>query len=118
MPEKGAIISTDEPRFAWIASGNSLVFSGVFNKPISFQNNTIVNNADLVWVWHSGLDRGREGDVSFYEGVNVLNGELDNSTQPVPLEKGRSYYWAVWAWDEDGLKITHSSEESYFTIGN
>ena len=57
-------------------------------------NGSITNAASIRWLWHSGLGRGREGDVLFSEGVSVLNGDLLAANAPVPLARGRTYYWS------------------------
>lgn len=116
FPANGAVIATNEPSFTWSPTGSSYVFLGVFNRPISIQNNGIANITDLVWVWHSGLGHGREGDLTFQDGVASVNGNFSSSGTPQPLVRGKTYWWAVWAWDNAGVKILYSSEEYHFTV--
>jgi hypothetical protein len=72
----------------------------------------------MVWAWHTGLGRGREGAVTFADGVAPVDGSLDAVGPPVPLPRGRTYYWAVWAWDDGGMAIVHASALQYFTVLN
>ncbi len=118
VPGRGTIVTSTEPRFVWVASGCNLVFLGVFSKPIIVRNNSIRNKNDLLWAWHSGMEKGRIGDVNFGDGVNVTAGKLNYADSPLPLENGKSYYWALWTWSNDGARISHSSEQSYFIVGN
>jgi len=103
------------PAFVWKATDQRYVFLGVFKRRIEVNNYRIVNIDDNVWAWHSGLGRGREGNVYFSDGCDVINGELKQDSLPTPLPKGE-YYWAIWAWADDGIKISHSSEEMYFIV--
>lgn len=118
LPTNGAVLGSNEPRFTWTATGNKYVMLGLFSRPVILQNNSIQNNTDLIWVWHSGIGKGREGDVAFNDGLKVINGNLDGAVTPTPLDRGRTYYLAIWAWDEEGLEITNSSKEFYFTVTN
>ena len=106
--------------FEWVTSPNKLAALGLFKKEIRVdsRSNRISNITDIVWIWHSGMGRGITGDIRFSDGAKVINGDIDKLTSPVPLEKGRYYYWAVWAWDDEGREITHSSKQSYFIIAN
>ncbi len=115
-PTAGEVVTNDQPHFSWKSSGNTMVFLGLFTKSISIKGKNISNVNDIVWAWHSGLGKGRAGDVEFLEGVDVLNGELITDRPPSPLFNGQMYYWAVWAWNEEGIEITHSSNEFYFLV--
>ncbi|MDB4875583.1 MAG: hypothetical protein JWM41_2029 [Gemmatimonadetes bacterium] len=108
--------TTATPTFTWQATGERMVFAGLFRSNISESDGRIVNTIDNIWAWHSGLGRAREGNVNFADGVTVANDSLILDKPPVPLEQGRSYTWAVWAWNADGSKIVASSEEVFFTV--
>ena len=117
VPGFGETVSST-PTFTWRVTRNQLVFLGVFTENIVVKNNSIVNAYDIVWAWHSGLGTGREGNVFFSDGLNVVNGELQDGTQPTPLQNGQGYSWAVWAWDYEGKEITDSSQEMFFYVAS
>lgn len=119
FPEKGIILQTNTPQFVWEAPKNEITMLGVFNRPIEINSDgSILNITDLVWVWHSGLGNGRIGNVFFNDGRSINGDDITSVTNPIPLERGRTYFWAVWAWDDFGLDLTHSSTESDFVISN
>jgi hypothetical protein len=104
-----------QPTFSWKATGQQLDFVGIFVANIAVRAGQIVNVEANVWAWNSGLGTGREGNVFYTQGVPVRGGVLDPpATVPPPLPPG-NYVWAVWAWDSLGMKVTHSSEEIFFT---
>lgn len=74
----------------------------------------------VVWFfrWHTGIGSGMLGNVSYSNGLSTPLGSLDQLIAPVPLIKGRGYYWAIWEWDEDGVYINSSSDLGYFIIQN
>lgn len=114
-PAPSSVVGTT-PTFTWQNTRQRFVFVGVFIDNIVVHDGAIVNADDNVWAWHSGLGTAREGAVNWEDGVGVVNGQLQDGTPPGPLEAGRSYVWAVWAWDRDGVHVTHSSGEVYFTV--
>ena len=116
-PSNGDTLFTTTPGFVWEATPNDLVFVGIFTDNISVNPGSGINNKeDNIWAWHSGLGTGRVGNISFDDGFNVMNGELDVFSSPTPLEPGRTYIWGIWAWDSSGLNITRSSLEMAFTV--
>ena len=104
------------PGFAWEATGQDLVYLSVFDTNIQASSNRILNSERIVWSWHSGLGTGREGAVFFEDGRDVINGRMLENGPPTPLEAGASYVWAVWAWDDQGKRVTYSSREIKFTV--
>lgn len=116
-PKSGDTVSTT-PDFSWQSTGNWNVFAAVFTKKISVNNsrNSISNINDNVWAWHSGLGTGREGNISYSDGRSVVNGVLQTGLTPTPLKTDSTYFWAVWAWSNDGTRITYSSKESFFRV--
>jgi parallel beta-helix repeat protein len=117
-PQRGLVLFTTTPTFLWEPAGSGLVMIGLFKKPVNLENNSL-NTENLIWIWYPGLkNKGSVGNVNFNDGVNVLNGDLSTAVQPVPLDQGRTYYWAVWSWNAEGLLISRSSMEMYFTIAN
>lgn len=115
QPQSGETTTTT-PSFAWTATGRRLVFVGIFNENLSIRDGRIANPESNVWAWHSGLGTGREGSIFFTDGRDVVSGELQVDSAPTPLATGKSYVWAVWAWDSGGKEITHSSPEILFQV--
>jgi hypothetical protein len=114
-PEFGS--TTDSvPSFTWKATGQKLVFLAIFNDNIDIKDNRIQNLNNIIWGWHSGFGRGREGFVQFSDGRDFSNGKFLEGQAPTPLHSDSSYVWAVWAWDDEGLAIEYSSEEMFFTV--
>lgn len=109
-------ITTTTPTFTWNITGQKLVFLGIFDDNIKTKGNKIINVENNIWAWHTGLGKGREGNVKYEDGCDVIDSELQVDKSPTPLTSGNSYTWAVWAWDDEGLKITHSSQEMFFTV--
>lgn len=103
------------PYFVWDATGG-LVYVGVFDENIDVNQGRIQNTGANVWAWHSGMGRGVEGVIQFDDGRAVVDGVIQEDSLPTPLEQGRSYYWAVWAWNSAGTRVTHSSAAIYFTV--
>jgi len=114
LPKNGCKVKLDTLRFSWDATGAALVYVGVFNAQIDVREGRIVNKAANVWAWHSGLGRGNEGNVQFSDGHSVSGGELDTTTKPTL--NNREYYWAVWAWNGEGTRVTRSSAPASFTV--
>lgn len=102
------------PAFTWQTTGQAIVYAGIFTSNIVVSNGRIINSQDNVWAWHSGLARGREGNVSFNDGVSVVGGTLQLDRPATPLVHGQSYVWAVWAWSDDGSRVLASSRETFF----
>jgi len=104
------------PTFTWRVTGQKYVFIGVFTQNLVVTKNSIVNVNDNIWAWHSGLGTGREGNIPFSAGVDVVGGELLTGRSPTSLKSGIGYVWAVWAWGDDGTEIKQSSKEMFFVV--
>lgn len=117
LPVSGAIIDDLTPGLAWRSNGEDLEFAAIFLKLPRQSGGKIKNKADVVWAWHSKLGPGGNGSAAFEDGVAVRDGELTDMV-PQPLLPGRAYYWAVWAWDDNGIDITSSSRVGYFITSN
>jgi len=114
VPRFGDTVA-ETPTFTWRVTGRRYVYLGVFSNNFVVSNGNIININDNVWAWHSGLGTGREGNVSYSDGVNVVRGELQIGP-PTSLRSGQGYVWAVWAWGNNGTEITHSSKEMFFVV--
>jgi hypothetical protein len=95
--------SLSAPAFSWAATGEKHVVCAIFDERIQLDQNHVSNTDRVVWLWHSGLGSGREGNLLYSHGVAADNGA------PEPLLPG-SYYWAVWAMDLDGFPVASSVE--------
>jgi hypothetical protein len=90
---------------------------GLFRRVPEFDDaaNEFKNADDAIWVWHTGLG-GREGRVSFGDGRSLVQGTgAPQFADPVLPHEG-TYYWAVWAWEGDEIKI--ASGARYIVVGN
>jgi hypothetical protein len=101
--------STGRPSFSWPATGLKHVVAGIFRTHIDVESSQIVNTADLVWIWHSGIGRGREGNISFDDGASAIDADGHPTAGPVTLQHG-TYYWAVWALDDEGTPVDSTIE--------
>lgn len=97
--------SVYQPGFSWIATGYRHVVCAVFNSPIHVKQNQITNADEVVWIWHTGLGTGREGNIRYSDG----RPHPASSDAPAPLASG-VYYWAVWALDDAGHAVASSVE--------
>jgi hypothetical protein len=110
--ELGAAASnpdTGRPSFSWPATGLKHVVVAIFRAHIDVQSNLIVNTDQVVWIWHTGIGRGREGNVTFDDGASAVDDEGRPQGSPSTLQGG-TYYWAVWALDEEGTPVESSIE--------
>jgi len=99
--------NVSNPSFAWNATGLEYVVVTIFNSKIDLKENQISNPEDAVWTWHNGLGEGREGNISFSDGRDVVNAEIQETVSHLP--RG-TYYIAAWGYDKY-YNLTHSSKE-------
>ena len=118
QPGFGEVIFTNEPNFVWSDSSAKITMVAVWEQPPTVTLDGVADTGILYWIWHSGLGTGGSGFAQFNDGVLLVDGDFNNTQPPVLLEKGRSYYWAVWGWDENGKEITASSSVGYFIVSN
>lgn len=104
------------PSFSWNSTGRKLVTVAIFNSRIEVNNNSILNENNIVWMWNTGIGSGTEGSISYFDGRSVDNGNLLEKEQLMPLTIDSLYTWAVWAWDKTGTEITKSSRELWFIV--
>ncbi len=112
-PAAGVQILSQTPDFRWNPTNKTLVLIAVFSAPITIQKGKINNISDIIWLWHSGLNDVTEGNIQYQDGVS----NYETNAPPLPLDRGRTYYWACWGWDDQGISITHSSSQYSFSIG-
>ncbi len=120
-PEFGETIYSTKPSMSFTGYNNKLVMNAVWKEMPRVVDNKIVNIEDIVWFWHSGMQNSPIGYVTYESGKYPKDGNLNpkdvSTLEPAPpLEKGRAYYWAVWEWDDSGVKIDASSSISYFKV--
>ena len=107
---------TPAPVIRWNSVQTKLIITAIFSQPIQVVNGRVVNSNEIVWIWHSGLENGKDGWVAFEEGRNISDGDLENLSQPTPLATSHQYYWGVWSWDESGVKVRYSSRQMTFYV--
>ena len=107
---------TSAPELHWDSIQTTRIVAAIFSEPIQISGGIIVNTSDIVWIWHSGLESGRNGKVEFLEGRSINNSNIMNLTAPMPLIGNSIYYWGVWGWDASGVKILYSSRPICFYI--
>lgn len=104
-------IFSSQPLLQWTATGLKFVAVGIFDEQPSVSNITdsITNPEHMIWTWNTSME-GREGFVEYNNGISVQNGVFQNGLIPTPLSiSSQKYYWAVWAWDNNGEEILYSS---------
>jgi len=101
--------NVSQPSFGWYTTGLKYIVVTIFKSKIDLKGNEIANPEDAVWTWNTGLGKGREGNISFSDGRDVVNGEIQKAGSPTPLQPG-IYYIAAWGYDEY-YNLTHSSKE-------
>lgn len=117
QPVHNSFISGTQPIFAWSAGSRSnKVALGVWDARPDVGPLGIRNPGHMVLFWHSGLETGSIGYVRFEDMKTPIDGSVRELGQPVPIAAGRPYYWAVWEWDEEGLRVEYSSEVRAFTL--
>ncbi len=96
------------PTFNWPATHYKHVICAMFDEPLNIKDNVITNTDRMVWMWHSGLQAGREGFVEWSDGM------ADPVTDKPAIALGPgTYYWAVWALDLHGSPAGSSIENTH-----
>lgn len=109
-----------EPTFEWENAQSNLVAAAIFKDQIrvSLDGGRIQNTNDIVWTWNSGMGTGSQASgktiIAYEDGKDVEGGET--LTTSTPLETGQVYFWAVWAWNENGTAISFSSRAIPFLV--
>jgi hypothetical protein len=106
------------PVLSWDSVESKIVCAAIFKDSIQCDDHAITNDtSDIVWIWHSGLSGGGNGLVKFDQGVRQINSDKPEALlRAAPLNQGQTYYWAVWAWDNSGIRINFSSRQLKFTV--
>ena len=106
------------PVLSWGPSGSPLTMAAIFSDSIVVSGMEIINKDDLVWVWHSGMQNGKDGKINFSDGksVTVSGDEIIYQQTLMPLNVGTTYYWGVWSWNKEGTRIWYSSRQLSFII--
>jgi parallel beta-helix repeat protein len=117
-PSTGELLITDRPDFNWTSTGAREAILFVWARPPNLDSTGAIDENGIVWAWHTGLGTGFPGAVSFQDGRSTPTGKMNELTDPVALNRGTAYYWAVWEWDEDGMSIIASSDLGYFRVSN
>jgi len=106
------------PAFVWTSTNSKYVMVAIFNErvAIDYEKNQIRNINSIVWAWNTGMGTGRESNIGYDDGCDVVNGIIQYNKKPAPLENGGRYILAIWAWDEGARNIVASSREIPFVI--
>ncbi|MBN2613546.1 MAG: hypothetical protein JXB00_18465 [Bacteroidales bacterium] len=107
---------TPMPVLRWDSVNVPYIVAAIFSQPIEIEGGVISNTSDIVWIWHSGLETGKDGYVEFTEGKQMINGDIQNLTAPASLTGPANYYWGVWGWNYPGTRILFSSRPLAFYI--
>jgi hypothetical protein len=107
---------TPTPTIRWDSVQTKLIVTAIFIHPIQVTNGKIENTNDIIWIWYSGLEDGKDGWVTFEEGRSISDGMMDNLGQPIPLPALHQYFWGVWGWNESGIKVLYSSRQMTFYV--
>lgn len=121
-PKFEEAISTVTPTIKYSNNlDNKYLMVTIFNKIPKVIDNEIINSNDIFWYWHTGMrmNNSSMGIIDYTDGQNLIDGEINNEKRidVLPLDKGRSYYLAIWEWDsENAIDIVSSSSVSIFYI--
>jgi len=96
-----------QPSFAWRATGSKYFVITIFKSKIDLKDNRIANPEDAVWTWNTGLGKGREGNISYSDGRDVRNEEIQYTVTRLPYG---TYYIAAWGYDDE-YNLLYSSKE-------
>ncbi|NPV39142.1 MAG: hypothetical protein HPY78_07690 [Brevinematales bacterium] len=103
--------ATSTPTFVWNSpEGIYYQVVGVFTNHLKIEGKKIVNTQDCIAMWTSGMS-GQAGNVEY---SNFKDYPALQNAAP-SLVSGKTYYWAVWAYNSD-MEVTHSSAEISFTV--
>lgn len=114
---------SSRPTLKWPKTGDQLMAAAIFENRVrvAIGGQRIVNVDDVVWAWHSGLSTGSEHENSIVlewaDGRKVVNGMVVEDEVPSPLLNNKGYVWCAWAWNEQGTKVTKSTREHPFIVG-
>jgi len=99
------------PKIKWDTIDSPLTIVTISTDSLIVKSNRIINIEAIIWLWHNGLKNGKNGNISFYNGCNVINGKIQYTEAPIDLEKGKLYFLNIWAFDYFGKKIKYSSKQ-------
>ena len=103
------------PTLAWDSIFSGLVSVAIFTWPVIVSGGEITNSSDIVWQWHSGMEFEKINKIKYSEGKSVINGEIMYESPPSLLLEG-NYYWAVWGWNNSGIRVLYSSRQHEFYV--
>jgi hypothetical protein len=111
---------SNRPAFVWERTKSRYIMVAVFRERVAFdyKESRISNYHDIAWAWNTAMSSGQEGSIGYSDGCNVVDGEIEYGKNPDPLEGGRSYILAIWAWDNSANLVTYSSREIPFIVEN
>lgn len=114
-------LNLPEPIFEWKPINRTNVVAAISKKPFILNSNgkSINNRDDVVWLWYkewnTGIISQGKRNVNYEDGKGCKAGVCEQ-INPLPLKTGELYYWAVWAWSEDGVNLEFSSKAIPFIV--
>lgn len=115
-PRFGEFISDKTPSIEFYGVRNKLSAVAILTAPPDTTSVGIKSAENIVWFWHSGLNTGSIGRVSYSDGGKPSESDLTVLEDPEPLQSDVTYYWIVWEWDAEGLAIVRSTQLNYFIV--
>ncbi|MEM6699325.1 MAG: hypothetical protein AAF599_13060 [Bacteroidota bacterium] len=108
MPIELTFDQSNTPIFSVEAVSNELIYIAISNEQLTTDELEVQNQDAIIWHWHSGINNNKfigVEDGSFLDSI-----ALKQKNVSCQLSLYDQLYWAAWAWDEEGIKITHSTE--------
>ena len=118
FPVPVAVIDTISADFQifWDAVPAKFIAAGLFAEPPDIKTidgNAITNSGKCVWLWNNGFGTGSSGQIAFDDGrsiASISNGEPVYANTLHSLQKGKTYFLMMWAWNSDATRIIYSSK--------
>lgn len=103
------------PELQWVKTYANFITAVIATDSLRVENNTITNKGSILWQWHDGMISGTDSLVKFSDGRTVEGEKILYDVQPLALESGL-YYYAIWAWRQNGKDLHMSSRQQKFYV--
>jgi len=99
------------PLIKWDTIDSPMTIVAIANDSLTVKNNNIVNINSIMWIWHNGMKKGKNGQVYFAEGCNVEKGCIKYNESIIDtLKIDNTYYLYIWGFDYYGKNIKYASK--------